>query len=127
MGDFHTQPGSEHTPTPWRANTASYDIYADNVPKGPMKVADIRGWGYLTGKGHGALGLSYEEASQIQQANALLIVEAVNSHAALKSRVEELTKALQQIAGLGEDDDDPEYEIARRALAVSLEQEKSHG
>lgn len=44
-------------------------------------------------------------------ANAAFIVKAVNSHDAL-------VKALKQIAGLGEDDDDPEYEIARRALAL---------
>jgi hypothetical protein len=74
---------TEHTPTPWRSCPYSQDIYADNVPKGPMRVADIRGWGYLTGKGHGALGLSNEEALATQIANAALIVKAVNNHASL--------------------------------------------
>jgi len=74
---------SEHTPTPWRMDPTLHDIYADNVPKGPMKVADIRGWGYLTGKGHGALGLSYDEGVAVQAANAAFIVKAVNNHDAL--------------------------------------------
>ncbi len=74
------RPMSEHTPTPWRMDPTLHDIYADNVPKGPMKVADIRGWGYLTGKGHGALGLSYDEGVAVQAANAAFIVKAVNNH-----------------------------------------------
>lgn len=87
-GDNRSQPSTEHTPTPWRSCPYSQDIYADDVPKGPMRVADIRGWGYLTGKGHGALGLSDEEAMAIQKANAAFIVEAVNSHAALVKALE---------------------------------------
>lgn len=81
-----------HTPLPWKAETEfSCRIMAHNIPKGPMTICDIRGWGYLTGKGHGALGLSQEEAIAIQKANAELIVRAVNAH-------EDLIGALKKYA-----------------------------
>lgn len=51
-------------------------IIARNVERGPMTVCDVRGWGYLTGKGHGAIGLSFEEAEKVMMANARLIVAA---------------------------------------------------
>ena len=40
----------------------------------------MRGWGYLTGKGHGALALPEDDAIDIQRANAAFIVKAVNAH-----------------------------------------------
>ncbi len=40
----------------------------------------MRGWGHLTGRGHGALGLDDKTAISIHEANAALIVRAVNSH-----------------------------------------------
>lgn len=61
---------TEHTPTPWRVDEPGLWIVADNVPKGPMHIADVRGWGYLTGTGHGALGLKAGDALAIQRANA---------------------------------------------------------
>ncbi len=36
----------------------------------------MRGWGYLTGKGHGALGLDSEAAAREQDALALFIIDA---------------------------------------------------
>lgn len=62
------------TPGPWESET-EYEcaVYAHNHQ---MKIADIRGWGYLTGKGQGGLGLSSAEASKIQNANARLIAAA---------------------------------------------------
>jgi hypothetical protein len=35
---------------------------------GISKLCDVRGWGYLTGQGHGALGLSEDAANEIQEA-----------------------------------------------------------
>ena len=58
-----------HTPGPWNVGFCAYDVLA-----GDMKICDIRGWGHLTGKG--ALGLPYEQAEAIQNANALLIAAA---------------------------------------------------
>ena len=65
---------SSFTPGPWESET-EYEcaVYAHNHQ---MKIADIRGWGYLTGKGQGGLGLSSAEASKIQNANARLIAAA---------------------------------------------------
>lgn len=59
-----------------------------------MRIADVRGWGYLTGKGHGALGLPHYQARAIQQANAALIASAP----ALKAENERLREALRLIA-----------------------------
>jgi hypothetical protein len=107
-----------HTPTPWRSCPHSQDIYADDVPKGPMRVADIRGWGYLTGKGHGALGLSDEVALATQKANAAFIVEAVNSHASLKARIQELEAALKLAEYVSRKDSLSEHERLESARTV---------
>lgn len=40
-------------------------------------IADIRGWGYLTGKGTGGLGLSETEAIQVQR-NMLAYIAAAS-------------------------------------------------
>lgn len=59
------------TPGPWSVGYNAYQVIADN---GNMNVCDIRGWGYLTGKG--SLGLSDDKAKEIQEANAHLIASA---------------------------------------------------
>lgn len=66
-----------HTPAPWTYDHRSGWINADQCcSRGPMHVADIRGWGHLTGKGHGAHGMTPDEAIAIQAANARLIIAA---------------------------------------------------
>ena len=42
------------------------------------KVIDIRGWGYLTGKGSGALGWGDEKAIEVQDAIGKRIVTLMN-------------------------------------------------
>jgi hypothetical protein len=88
---------SEATPGPWVYGAMTKEhvwphgwIMAEHVEKGPTHVAEMRGWGYLTGRGHGALALSSEEASAIQLANAALIVALVNAAPYLLSRIEQL-------------------------------------
>ncbi len=127
MGDQSQPDNSElrqHTPTPWRV-TEGRAFVEQAAPLG-LFVADCR----ITDEGH---------------ANAAFIVEAVNSHdklqrdledaqielrnlgnmgiAALKSRVEELTKALEEIASF-DITPDTGYSVAqamRRTAAMSLE------
>lgn len=53
-------------------------FYIDHPKKGWSHIADIRGWGFLTGGGSGALGLDYEEAKAIQNAIAEEIVQIWN-------------------------------------------------
>ena len=61
------------TPGPWMVGYHHYDIVCTNVRiGGEAKLFDVRGWGYLTGTGHGGLGLTRHEASEIQKANATL-------------------------------------------------------
>jgi hypothetical protein len=68
------------TPGPWSANGKGRDVYACG---GQMKVCDIRGWGYLTGKG--ALALPDDQAIAIQTANESLIAAAPELYAALEA------------------------------------------
>ena len=54
----------------WRVGPYDLDILAPcEKGLGETKLFDIRGWGYYTGKGHGALGLSDEEGRARQAAN----------------------------------------------------------
>lgn len=57
---------SDATPGPWHIMHPILWIMADEE----MQVADIRGWGRLTAPPTGGLGLSYEAAREIQEANA---------------------------------------------------------
>jgi hypothetical protein len=83
---------AEHFPTPWSVDTLTATVYSTATPKEQARVADMRGWGYLTGKGHGALALPEDEAIDIQRANAAFIVKAVNNHDQLTSTIDLLEK-----------------------------------
>ena len=91
---------ANHLLTPWHVDPLSATVYASDVPKGPARVADMRGWGYLTGKGQGALALSQDEAIDIQRANAAFIVKAVNNHARLEADLAEAVRLLDALLGL---------------------------
>lgn len=72
------------TPRPWKLNEhCKTMIWTEGDPygHGQMRIADIRGWGHLTGQG--ACRFSEDKAAAIQDANAELIVRSVNSHQAL--------------------------------------------
>lgn len=92
---------AEHLKTPWRTDHMGMHVESIGCEKAPVKILDIRGWGYLTGKGHGALGLSDEEAIEIQKANAAFIVRAANCHAELIEALDALVNA-KALAGVRE-------------------------
>lgn len=66
----------DHTPGPWKPEFIGSPRVLATDTKGDFPICDIRGWGHLTGKGHGALGLSNSEAAAIQDANARLVAAA---------------------------------------------------
>lgn len=79
------QPSTEHAPLPWQIGITLYPYRHFYGP------ADKDGFCPAIGSCVTALGEEYDVA------NATFIVEAVNSHAALKSRIEQLEGALQAI------------------------------
>lgn len=101
---------SGHTPGPWSVGYRGLDIVCVNEKiGGSAKLFDVRGWGYLTGHGHGALGLDAVTAEKIQMANA-----------ALAAAAPELLEALKRIldANQGKDFRDA-HQAARAAIAKS--------
>ena len=97
---------------PWWSDAAGY-IWA-NGPKGEFTPLQVRGWGYYTGGGVGALGLPHKEAFDIQDrvgkfaaasrelVPALLSERdaAVSELATLKAERERLREALIRIAAM---------------------------
>jgi len=61
---------------PWSRDVVGLGIWCPSRRGGETKIFDIRGWGYLTGHGHGALGLPSEEATAIQKANGDFVAHA---------------------------------------------------
>jgi|SRR5690242_4499953 len=92
-----SQPMSAHTPTPWIARE--------------QKSRDGKSLGWIIEFDGGRIGWSSYATTEpnegesspypIGAANAAFIAEAVNSHAALKARIEELEGALRRIEALG--------------------------
>lgn len=58
------------SPGKWFVDEDAHRIWVKDPFKGNHPLFDVRGWGYLTGHGHGALGLPTNVAEQIQRANA---------------------------------------------------------
>ncbi len=61
-----------------------------------MHVADVRGWGHLTGRG-GGCAFSDDKAIAIQEANARLIAAAPDLLAAIKSLMAYVDPALPHL------------------------------
>ncbi|MDR6430988.1 hypothetical protein [Brucella pseudogrignonensis] len=81
------------TPGPWAVGYNHYDVgVKDNAKTGGYtKLFDVRGWGYLTGTGHGGLGLKEDEAIAIQNANACLAAAAPELYEALEYALNEVS------------------------------------
>ena len=76
---------SKHTPGPWmvlREAGGWITTVGEPYGHGQMHIADVRGWGHLTGRG--ACALDHAAAVEIQDANADLIAAAPELLAALK-------------------------------------------
>lgn len=73
---------------PWSVGPYARDVWGDDEKRGAHKICDISGWGYLTGKGLGALGLSHDEAIAIQTVRANVIAAAPDMLAALEAQAE---------------------------------------
>lgn len=80
------QPTPPATPTPagslarryWKA-PFRYDEEGTMIwDANNERVLDVRGWGYLTGKGSAALGLPPEEAATIQNDLGKIVVQSLN-------------------------------------------------
>lgn len=65
---------------PFSVDRAGY-VWCESAKGGRTVFANVRGWGYLTGKGSGALGLSEAEGIAAQALWGELIVEALNAFA----------------------------------------------
>jgi hypothetical protein len=66
------------TPGPWRVLKAAggwIETAGNPYGRGSMHIADVRGWGHLTGQG-GGCAFSEDKAIAIQDANANLIAAA---------------------------------------------------
>lgn len=72
---------------PWSVGPHGTDIWCPSLRGGETKPIDIRGWGYLTGQGHGALGLTEQEAFAVQRNLAERIVRAVNDDGTLRTKL----------------------------------------
>ncbi|MDE2107557.1 MAG: hypothetical protein KGL39_60755 [Patescibacteria group bacterium] len=78
---------AKFTPGPWRLDVNLYQATIwGKTAKGDMKIADLRGWGHLTGVG--GLRLSGEQAAEIQDATGHLIAAAPDLYEALKAMLE---------------------------------------
>jgi hypothetical protein len=62
-------------PGEWTCDNAGY-IWADSLKGGRTHMIDVRGWGYLTGRGSGALALDNDTASRLQDELGRLIASA---------------------------------------------------
>lgn len=74
-------------PGDWQQGDSGF-IWSESLKGGDCHVADVRGWGYLTGKGEGALGLSPDTASRIQHEVGALLSAAPDLYEALSELVE---------------------------------------
>lgn len=66
-------------------------IWAKSLKGGNAHIADVRGWGYFTGMGHGALGLTEDEGIEAQRQIGQFIAAA--NPATIKALIAELKEA----------------------------------
>lgn len=80
-------------PGPWKHYSGMIQGPNEKIG-GEMRVADVRGWGYFTGRGHGGLALSDEEAIARQEAIGEFIAHARQDIPLLLSELRKLDEML---------------------------------
>lgn len=71
---------------PYKTDPFGNKIYGtDDRGGGSNTVLDVRGWGYLTGRGHGGLGMDDNPALKEQQRFAAFVVDALNAAESTRS------------------------------------------
>jgi hypothetical protein len=80
-------------------------------------VLDQRGWGYLTGKGHAALGMDMATASQMQADMQQWVVDALNAAWEARDTKAKLAKAVEALRKMAEGASDNCEDEARAVLA----------
>lgn len=75
-------------------------IWAKSLKGGNAHIADVRGWGYFTGMGHGALGLTEDEGIEAQRQIGQFIAAA--NPANIKALIAELKEARGLLANIHE-------------------------
>jgi len=78
---------SKTTKEDWRYDERGISVRACDDQ---MTICDIRGWGHLTGQGHGALKLSDEDGKEQQDNNGLFIAHSRQDISWLITEVERL-------------------------------------
>lgn len=82
-------------------------LWGGSLKGGDTHILDIRGWGYFTGGGHGALGLTEEQGSQAFKEVSEYVANAWNAAPKLAQAYhavdEALTDAIKMLDGLGAD------------------------
>jgi hypothetical protein len=94
-----------HVRAPWKNENPRTWVWGPSDKGGDTHVLDIRGWGYLTGGGSGALDLPHDEACKRQDATGSLVVGLVNNLPIILSalrQVEVMREALREIVETGD-------------------------
>lgn len=84
-----------------KADSFGLQIWGESQKGGDTHVLDVRGWGYLTGRGHGALGLSGADGIAAQRAVQAYVVASWNALPDLISAARErdaMREALTRLA-----------------------------
>ena len=97
-------------------------IWSDSLKGGQTTPCMVRGWGYLTGRGHGALGLSDNDALRIQAEVGSLIGAAPDLLEALQRMVAAYGDITIILDGVEQPETDPEIIAARAAIAKATGQ-----
>lgn len=91
----------DHFGLPWSVGPHGSDVWCQSLKGGETRHIDVRGWGYLTGQGHGAMGLSADEAMALQAQLAHRVVNSVNDVPVLLAEITRLTAALADAEARG--------------------------